>query len=245
MESSEKVVFLFDIDGTLLLAGPLAEESYRDAFAAVMGVPYSIRTVDCSGRTDPWIVREVLLKHGHENEAHDPVIHKDVFSHFLAGMRTRLASGIRARILDGVTESLAWLEQQPGVVLGLLTGNLEDGARIKLEAASITTSFCIGAYGSDHHDRNRLGPIAKQRFEDYLGQSVCADRIWIVGDSVHDIACARAAGFRVMAVASGSTSPAELALSKPDSLVERLSVSAFQKILSDVNAPISAAGGLP
>ncbi|HPH03249.1 MAG TPA: HAD family hydrolase [Spirochaetota bacterium] len=244
MESCGKIVFLFDIDGTLLLAGALAEESYRDAFAAVTGKPYSIRTVDCSGRTDPWIVREVLLNNGHGAQAHDPVVHEQVFTRFLEGMRSRLERGFRASVLDGVTDSLAWLEQQPGVVLGLLTGNLEAGARIKLEAASITTRFSAGAYGSDHHDRNQLGPIAKKRLEESLGQKIDPDRVWIVGDSVHDIACARAAGFRVMAVASGSTPAERLASANPDCLVETLSVSSFQALLGGLSRPDGPAGGL-
>lgn len=232
MDIPSRVIFLFDIDGTILLAGPLAGESYQDAFFAVLGKPYSIHSVDCSGRTDPWIVREVLLKHGHTREAADSSVCEAVFTHFLAGMKKRLKQGMRARQIAGVAESLAWLEQQSMVSLGLLTGNLESGARIKLEAAQVKTPFLAGAYGSDHLDRNMLGPIAQARFEQVHGCRIRPDQFWIVGDSIHDILCARAAGFKVLAVATGNTSREELAQESPDILVDRLSIPVFEKILA-------------
>ncbi len=244
MDTPTRVVFLFDIDGTILLAGPLAEESYRDAFFAVLGKPYSIRTVDCAGRTDPWIVREVLLRHGHVREADTAEIREAIFAHFLAGMRKRLQQGMRARLIDGVAESLGWLERQPMVSLGLLTGNLESGARIKLEAARVYTDFLAGAYGSDHHDRNMLGPLALARFEQFHACQIHPRQFWIVGDSVHDILCARAAGFRVLAVASGNTPRDVLAQEAPDILEDGLSISVFERILAHCSvAGTSIAGG--
>jgi phosphoglycolate phosphatase-like HAD superfamily hydrolase len=242
MTQGARVFFLFDIDGTILLAGALAEESYRDAFAAVMGRPYSIRSVDCSGRTDPWIVREVLELHGHEREAQDPEIHQQIFSHFLEGMRTRLGQGMRARILAGVRESLAWLEAHPSVVLGLLTGNLEAGANLKLSAAGVETKFLTGAFGSDHHDRNYLGPIALSRFSRLHGSDCLPDQVWIVGDSIHDIACARVAGFKVLAVSSGNTPHEMLEKHAPDVLVTSLSIEVFTSIIERSTAESKISG---
>jgi phosphoglycolate phosphatase-like HAD superfamily hydrolase len=229
-------VFLFDIDGTLLHGGGLSVESYCSAFTHIFGEPYSIRAVDCSGRTDPWIVRAVLRHYGLTEFAEDGSILEEIFRHFLTAMRAMVDAGYQAEVLPGVREALDFLGSTPGVTRALLTGNLKEGARLKLQAAELLQyfgeeSFALGAFGSDHHERERLAAIALDRLRHALGDSLQARDVWIVGDSIHDISCARAAGFRVLAVASGSTPRAELADKNPDILIDALDVGIFRRIL--------------
>lgn len=229
-------VFLFDIDGTLLHGGELSVESYRAAFTRVLGQPYSIRAVDCSGRTDPWIVRAVLRHHGHDTLAEDENIRNAIFRHFLEAMRAMVGEGYTTEALPGTREVLNFLGGTPDVTLALLTGNLMEGAHLKLQAAGLSRyfgerSFALGAFGSDHHERERLAAIALDRLHHALGDSLPARDVWIVGDSVHDISCARAAGFRVLAVASGSTPRAMLADNNPDILTDALDTEIFRGIL--------------
>ena len=238
--SGRPVVFLFDIDGTLLSAGTLAVESYRAAFARVAGEPYSIRSVDCAGRTDPWIVREVLTHHGRHDLAADESAIAEIFRIFLRELEDRVTGGTEATVLPGVHAVLERLAGDARAVLALLTGNLLHAARFKLRAAGLERYFArtlggpypLGAFGSDDADRNRLGPIARTRLTRHLGHEPAGEEIWIVGDSVHDIACARAAGFRVLAVASSGTPAETLRARLPDRLVAALDPALFGAILA-------------
>jgi len=236
MSEIKKKVFLFDIDSTLLNSGGLSVESYRAAFTEIIGEPYSIRTVDCSGRTDPWIVSAVLRHYGHGAIADDGAARTEISRHFLAAMRARVAEGYRAEVLPGGAEVLEYLSGDERAILALLTGNLMEGARLKLQAAGILhyfteRSFLYSAFGSDHPEREQLAFIAFDRLRAALGADLLPRDVWVVGDSVHDIACARAADFRVLAVASGSTSPDLLAERNPDILADALEPETFSRIL--------------
>jgi phosphoglycolate phosphatase-like HAD superfamily hydrolase len=151
-------------------------------------------------------------------------------------MRIHVRDGYKADILPGVPEVLESLRGDARAIVALLTGNLMEGARNKLQAAGLLhyfpeQSFGYSAFGSDHRERDRLGLIALRRLHQSFGQ-LEPDAVWIIGDSVHDISCARAAGFRVLAVASGTTPRDILAEQEPDILVDALSREVFQDILA-------------
>jgi len=113
-------------------------------------------------------------------------------------------------LLPGVLELLESLADRPDVTLGLLTGNWEAGARIKLSRFGLNRFFPFGAFGSDATDRDDLPPVALERAAEHTGQAFRPEEALIIGDSVHDVGCARAHGIPVLAVATGRTAAKEL-----------------------------------
>jgi phosphoglycolate phosphatase-like HAD superfamily hydrolase len=108
-------------------------------------------------------------------------------------------------------------------VLGLLTGNIERGAQLKLSHYGVWDFFEFGAFADDHVDRNKLGPVAQSRAVEKHGISFDARDVYVLGDTPRDIDCARAAGFVAVAIATGSYGTDELAAHKPDFLFGDLS----------------------
>ena len=131
----------------------------------------------------------------------------------------------KGALLNGVGELLESLNgyyREGRVLLGLLTGNIAAGARVKTDCYGVSEYFHFGAYGDDHHDRNRLGPVAVQRASDFFGRDLTSAPVTVIGDTVKDIRCARAFGAHVLAVATGSISLSELGVHEPDILLETL-----------------------
>jgi phosphoglycolate phosphatase-like HAD superfamily hydrolase len=136
-----------------------------------------------------------------------------------------------------VTGLLDALAEDDSVALAVLTGNTEAGARVKLRHFRIDHHFPVGAYGDDHHDRNELGPIALERARHRFGKDFRPDGIVVIGDTLRDIACARAFGAKVIAVATGAATRAELAAASPDVLLDDFSdrdrvLAAFASVFS-------------
>lgn len=186
------IVYLFDIDGTLLDA----HGSGRAAFDAVMlrqhGVANASVGVRYGGKTDPQIVDEIFVARlGRPSTADERVA-------FLAAYIPELVARLQVRVLDGATESLAYLQGRAR--LGVATGNIREGADAKLAAAGLASWFELGGYGSDSHVRAELVGRAIERAK-HLGD---VREVIVVGDTIHDIAAARACGATACAVATGS-----------------------------------------
>src|SRR5690606_18378334 len=156
------------------------------------------------GKTDRQIVRELMRGVGHDDDHVDGRMDQLV-ALYLEGLRTELATdGHQARVLAGVPELLDALESRDDVVLGLLTGNIADGAALKLAAAGIDASrFRANAFGSDEELRPLLPAVAQARARELLGLHLEGERIVIIGDTPADIDCGRALGARAIAVATG------------------------------------------
>lgn len=209
---------LFDIDGTLLSAGRAARESVLAALAEVYGWKSGNgHSHDFSGKTDPQIVRE-LVEADVGRERCEALMEK-ALARYLEEFARLLAPGAVVT-KPGVPELLARLAAEPGVTLGLLTGNLERGARMKLEPPGLNPYFAFGAFGSDSADRYRLPAIALDRARQRTGRTHSGKSVVIVGDSVHDVLCGRPLGVRAVAVATGPTPAARLAETGPDALLE-------------------------
>ncbi len=207
------LVWLFDIDGTLLLT----EGAARDAFARAVGERFPGRDplgeVAFAGRTEPLILRDILSRHGARFDEEDEArFWNSVFGY----MREELRPD-RGRLMPGVAELLDFLEREPGWESALLTGNMTQMARIKLRRFGLAGRFVFGAFGEEAEDRNARARIAVARALGRFG--VTPERCVVVGDTVHDIACARAAGARAVAVATGGTPAAALAAHAPDLLL--------------------------
>jgi phosphoglycolate phosphatase-like HAD superfamily hydrolase len=141
---------------------------------------------------------------GHSDEHIDARM-SELLEIYLEGLRAGASSGkFNVRPLAGVPEILDALEAREDVVLGLLTGNIEPGARIKLEAAGIDPDrFRVNAFGSDHEHRPELPAIARRRAGERLGLELAGERLVVIGDTPADIECGRSLGARSIGVASG------------------------------------------
>src|SRR5262245_3286401 len=212
---------LFDIDGTLLSAGRAARDSVLAALDRVYGWkanPDAPRTgrYDFSGKTDPQIVRELVMEEvGAERCEAELTRALDLYLEEL-GIRLTPESVV---VKPGIAELLRRLAADPRVQLGLLTGNLERGARLKLAPPGFNGYFAFGAFGSDSASRYDLPPLAVERARRHGGPDVSGKAIVIVGDSVHDVACGRPLGVRAVAVATGPTPADRLAAERPDALL--------------------------
>jgi phosphoglycolate phosphatase-like HAD superfamily hydrolase len=144
------------------------------------------------------------------------------FAAYVRELAAVIGDGRRVQILPGVQDLVRTLAGRDDVVVGLLTGNVEAGARIKLAATGLWPLFRVGAYGSDHADRRLLPAIARERAHARLGHAFPFERVVIVGDTPLDVDCARACGARAVAVATGFHPRDELADCRPDLLFEDL-----------------------
>jgi len=212
-------LLLFDIDGTLLTSGGAGERALRQAVRERFGVDDDLKTVEIAGRTDSGIARQVLKKYGLPETPEAITAFLDTYLQHL----TKFLPQTEGRLLPGIIPLLETLRGRPGVVLALLTGNLERGAELKLSHYGVWHYFEFGAYADDHHDRNELGHFARQRATAKHGREFPPEQIFILGDTPHDIACARAIGAKAVAIATGGSSRERLAEYSPDFLFSDLS----------------------
>lgn len=196
---------LWDIDGTLVRAGAVAGEIFATAVEHVVGRHPGEHGVLMGGKTDPQIALEILatmgieVGHGHE---HLPLV--------VGRLETELAGAvdlIRAKgvVLPGVRELLSTLAADDGVAQSVLTGNTVANAATKLAAFELDQwlDLEIGAYGSDNPDRLALVPVAVARAAELRGRSFAPEDVWVIGDTRHDLACARAASAHCLLVRTG------------------------------------------
>jgi phosphoglycolate phosphatase len=216
---------LWDVDGTLIRAGLIAREAFDRAVERVLGRHPGEHGVQMSGKTDPQIALEILTFAAvadDDAEAHLPAILGHLEAE-LAGAAEELRR--HGRVLPGVPETLEALHHHPAAHSTCLTGNIEANARAKLAACGLTVwlDLEIGAYGSDHAERELLVPVALDRARRLRGVEVEPDAVWVVGDTPRDLACARAAGARCLLVATGRFSRDELAGAGADVVLDDLS----------------------
>lgn len=204
---------LFDIDGTLITDRGAARDAFADALEAVYGYDGDLSRYDFSGRTDPQIARMVLRDHGLTSEAIDGHL-PDLWNVYLEGLG-RNATPERVQTLPGMRELVAALHEHNGVVLALLTGNIEPGARLKLGPAALNGYFPFGAFGSDSADRNELPPVAIDRASAHCGHRFEGADVVIIGDSIYDVRCGVPYDATTIAVASGKTKAETLRAENP------------------------------
>ncbi len=214
---SARLVWLFDVDGTLMLTQGAAHEAFVRAVRTEMGIDDRLEDIVFAGRTEPLIVGDILRKHGRTFTDGDL---DRFFDSVIRHMRDVFHPG-RGGLLAGVPEVLDAIEREPAWRKALLTGNMTRMAEIKLERFGIFDRFAFGAYGEEAANRDELAILAVERARERFG--VSAERCVVVGDTENDVACARAAGARVVAVATGSRTRAELAEHGPDLLLSDLS----------------------
>ncbi len=218
---------LFDIDGTLVnVQREITRRILVDAVVETFGYgdPFEIpATYRFHGRTDRSIFIDVAAMMRIDREAALEVLHH--FEERLLKGWDRSLTAETVMVLPGIVPLLEHLAADPRITLGLLTGNLERGARSKLSPHDLNRFFPFGAYGSDAIERNDLPPIAIERangLHQANGKRFSFEHAVIIGDSNRDIECARAWGIRALAVATGGLTADELREHGPDQVMETL-----------------------
>jgi phosphoglycolate phosphatase-like HAD superfamily hydrolase len=220
MEIMPKLV-LFDIDGTLVLTGGAGVRAMTRACEEIVGLREALEGVQVAGRTDWIILHDAMKKIGRE-------LDEDLFAAlrdgYLARLREEIAlpgRGVKG-VMPGVRALLDELQERDHVFLGLLTGNFEEGARIKLEHFDLWRYFRSGAFGGDSADRNALVPFALRRARASGLADLSHSDILVVGDTPHDVACAQAVGAVPVGVATGGYSVQQLRQSGAEIVFEDL-----------------------
>lgn len=216
-------LLLFDIDGTLLRSEGLGRRALDRAFQLRYGWEGATNGVSFLGATDPGIMADVFARFGRgaqEARAEQEALFA-LYARLLA--EEAALTGARCRALPGVVPLLEHLVARPEHVVGLLTGNVREGARVKLEVTRLQGYFRLGAYGEDAETREALLPVARARAREAGWAGTDPARIVVIGDTPRDVAVARAHGARAVAVATGWTSTEELAACRPDALLPDLS----------------------
>ena len=195
----KRIAALFDIDGTLIITGGAGPAAWRMAFDELYGIPADIGKFTDTGMTDPAVGRktfEAVLKREPERREFTRLLER---RNFYLHQTVQDSKGYE--VLPGVDELLTELIDQ-GYLLGIVTGNVEAAAHIKLHRANLNRFFSFGGYGSDSDDRGKLTKVALERASLVYGEKVEPDRAFSVGDTPLDVSGAHAAGIECVGVGS-------------------------------------------
>lgn len=210
---------LFDIDGTLIQTGGAGEKAFACVGEAEFGIPNGTARLQFAGRTDPSIVRDFFA---HHDIPATPANFQRFFDRYVFHL-DHLLEQLAGCVLPNVDHWIAGLGQiHNGPLVGLLTGNILLGARLKLGHYRLWHHFRLGAFGDDHEDRNQLAAIALERGRRRLGGELTGPEVLVIGDTPKDVECARTIGARSLAVATGRFSVAELERERPTWVVQDL-----------------------
>jgi phosphoglycolate phosphatase len=205
-----KTLVLFDLDGTILWTDGAGRRAVHRAVEEVFGArPPAEHEFD--GKTDPQIVRELMLRVGITAQAIQQRLPRTL-ERYVNLLSAELGDADHAdKVYPGVCALLDALEERRDVMLGLLTGNVREGARAKLTAVGIDPDrFRVGAFGSDHADRPELPAIARARAEALAGHPIPGRDVVVIGDTPADMGCGRGIGARAVGVATGRYSVDQL-----------------------------------
>jgi phosphoglycolate phosphatase-like HAD superfamily hydrolase len=217
---------LFDVDGTLVDTAGAGRRAVERAFAVVFGIDGAAersRGVRFAGCTDPVIFRTLAAEVGIDPARWES--RRDVLeAAYLSELEREMARpDERRHVVFGADRLVRELAGRPDVVLGLVTGNLEQGARMKLRPFGLESYFLGGGFSSDDPDRRVIARRATEKLSSLTGVAFRAPEVVVVGDTEHDVDCARANGYRVVAVATGWVPRSTLEVARPDALLDDFS----------------------
>ena len=214
------MLILFDIDGTLLITKGQGMRAMEDAGCELFGKAFTVDGAQFSGCLDPLIWRQLCEINGVE---HTDEMHETFRTRYRAHLTRRFDEGAPSITLPGVTELIGELQANDEVTIGLVTGNYPDTGQLKIERAGIDFStFTVFGWGIDGGHRRELPPVAIAQHEQNTGETIERERVVVIGDTPHDIDCARFNGCRSLAVATGAFTRDSLAADGADLAVESL-----------------------
>lgn len=218
-------ILLFDIDGTILDTGGAGGQSISEAMAAYAKVTLEeVPPLDLAGTTDTLVWKDLLSHFGLSNTEE---ARTQLSEMYLSRLAENLGKGdFRPKLCPGVADLIPMLALRQDCLLGLLTGNMEKGAYVKLEPFDLGAYFSFGAFGDEHEKRAELATMAAARGAELIEEGSGVTQTVVIGDTPRDIACAKAAGLLSLAVATGNFSSSELKSHSPTYLLENLSDSA-------------------
>ena len=215
-----RTLILFDIDGTLVRGGP-SKIAFQTAMMETFGTAGAIDSHEFSGKTDPQIARELLTGAGMDDGVIDAGL-AQLWDRYIGEFEARV-DDLPMRLLPGVASLLEALQAERDVALGLVTGNIAPGARVKLGSVGLADIFEVGGYGSDHEVREHLPAIALQRAFEAWGVRFPPEAAVIVGDTPRDVECGKYEGTRTVAVATGRIPRARLEATGADAVLDDFS----------------------
>lgn len=200
MSDSPKALFLFDIDGTLISTGKTARNIFIEIVRELTGKEVTLEVHQVAGFTDPKILENMLQRAG-LNDIEIPNAMEKFFPVYYERLEKEYHSAEDKILFSDISESLPELYEVDNIYLGLVTGNMERSAMIKLSPFGLEKYFDLGAYASDEADRNELPPIAVARAETLWKKKFGMDEVFVVGDTIFDVECALHNGFRAIGIA--------------------------------------------
>lgn len=223
-------ICFLDIDGTLVSTGGAGQAAFVVALDKDFGIPNATAAgVSFAGRSDRAIAADLLRLHGLEPTA-------EVWQQFREAYVLRLAEVLpqySGRVLPGVVALLQRFDQRGDTALGLITGNIAQAAEHKLRHYELWDWFHFGGFGDEHPDRNDIAATAVEKARSHLNGTAHRELI-VIGDTPHDVTCARSIGALAVAVPTGNTSIDVLRAAEPDVLVETLEdIEPILKLLDD------------
>ncbi|HTJ44221.1 MAG TPA: HAD family hydrolase [Kofleriaceae bacterium] len=211
------ILYLFDIDGTLIRAGGAGARALDRVIEARYGIRSAMAGIDAGGKTDPWILEEMFaLRFSRAPEPHEIEAILEAYPPVLA---EECATSPRFTVLDGAFEIVSWLAARACVV-GLATGNTLAGARVKLARAGLWDHFAFGGYGSDSANRAEVVATAIKRGEAFA--KAPPDHVVVVGDTMHDVRAAKACNALCVAVTTGTEPRTALEAGGADVVIDSL-----------------------
>lgn len=224
----KRKLLLWDIDGTLITTQRAGRRALTRTLKVIFSIDSDLAFLDMAGRTDPFIIQQIFKQFGitpTEKATHD------FFEAYFGLLREELAAS-GGGTHPGILEALEAARQRSDISQGLLTGNLEQGAKIKLVQYDLWRYFEFGAFGNDGPTRNDLGPQALRRASKLHGVTFALHNVFVIGDTPHDIACGKALGAKTIAVATGGATLEELQACQPTAALPDLSdLSAFFRVI--------------
>ncbi|MBI5059758.1 haloacid dehalogenase-like hydrolase [candidate division KSB1 bacterium] len=216
-------LLIFDIDGTLTHLDGATRRAFDAAFRAAFGTPAQISDIPMHGRTDPMIFRDCFAASGLGETWN--VAYQEFRPHYLRELPACIAASERKRLLPGVPELLSALaasSDQPALALG--TGNMEDGARLKIGHFDLNRYFPVGGFGDRHEVRTEIMRDAVANSCVHYARNFDLNNTWVIGDTIYDIEGGRAIGARTLGVATGGAFSADqLRAAEGDVVIDDLS----------------------
>jgi phosphoglycolate phosphatase len=216
-DAARAKLVLFDIDGTILYTGGAGRRAMQQSLLEVFGTTGPIKDFPFYGKTDPLIIMELMTLAGYAPSLIERRLGQ-FWDVYVEHLREEMSRAHGLMVYPGVVELIRGLDSASESLLGLQTGNIQRGARLKLEPVGLNKYFPVGAFGDDSADRDQLPRIAVERVRQQLSRNFASRDVVIVGDTPADISCARHFGAKAVVAATGFCSYEELERAKPDAL---------------------------